>query len=252
MSVLRVARPWFSLVVVFIAWWWAGQAGWLNERILPGPLAVAKALVNLLGNGQLASALGASLPRVGWGLLIGVLSGLLLGFVSGYWRIGEDVIDRPVQALKAIPFTALTPLFILWFGIGEWPKILLVAVGVAVPLYLNTFSGIRGVDRKLIEVAHVYDRRALVIARDILLPGALPQILTGLRYGLSIGWVALIVAESIAASTGIGFLLTNARGYSQTDVVIVCILVYALLGLLTDLLVRQLERSLLRWRLAIH
>lgn len=252
MSLWRALRPWGSFIVVLILWWVSGQAGWLNERILPGPWSVAKAWWALLVNGQLFEALGASLPRVGWGLLIGVLSGLLAGFASGYWRVGEEIIDRPVQALKAIPFTALTPLFILWFGIGEWPKILLVAVGVAVPLYLNTFSGIRGVDRKLIEVARVYDPRPLVIARDILLPGALPQILTGLRYGLSIGWVALIVAESIAASTGIGFLLTNARGYSQTDVVIVCILVYALLGVLTDWLVRQLERSLLRWRLTLH
>ncbi|MFT4269235.1 MAG: ABC transporter permease [Xenophilus sp.] len=252
MSFARGARPWLSILFLLVVWWIAGQAGWLNTRILPGPWAVAKAFATLVGNGQLARALAASLPRVGWGLLIGAVSGVLLGFAAGYWRIGEDLIDRPLQALKAIPFTALTPLFILWFGIGELPKVLLVVVGVAVPLYLNTYSGIRGVDRKFVEVAHVYDGRSLVIARDILLPGALPHILTGLRYGLSIGWVALIVAESIAASTGIGFLLTNARQYSQTDVVIVCILVYALLGVITDLIVRQLERSLLRWRLAIH
>jgi sulfonate transport system permease protein len=251
MSFVRTTRPWFSLVFIGIVWWIAGQAGLLNERILPGPWNVAHAFGQLLVNGELALALEASLPRVGWGLLIGVTAGLLLGFASGYWHLGEDIIDRPLQALKAIPFTALTPLFILWFGIGELPKILLVAVGVAVPLYLNTFAGIRGVDYKLIEVAYVYDRRPLIIARDILLPGALPQILTGLRYGLSIGWVALIVAESIAASTGIGFLLTNARTYSKTDVVIVCILVYAFLGVLTDLIVRQLEHSLLRWRKSV-
>lgn len=249
---LRGLRPWLSIVAVLVIWWVADVFGALNPRVLPGPLAVATALVTIVSDGLLVEALAASLPRVGWGLLLGGLSGVFLGFCASYWRIGEDLIDRPVQAIKAIPFTALTPLFILWFGIEELPKILLVAVGVAVPLYLNTYSGIRGVDRKLIEVARVYDPRAWTIARDILLPGALPQILTGFRYGLSIGWVALIVAESIAASSGIGFLLTNARTYAQTDVVIVCILVYAFLGVLTDLIVRQLERSLLRWRPLLH
>ena len=206
----------------------------------------------LILDGRLGESIGASLPRAGLGIFFGVAAGVLLGFVAGYWRLGEDLVDRPMQVIRALPFTALTPLFILWFGIGELPKIMLVTVGVAVPLYINTYSGIRNVDRKLIEVAYVYDRRAWTIWRRVLLPGALPQILTGLRFGLGIGWIALIVAETVAASSGIGALMTTARQYSQTDVVIVCIVVYALLGVLTDLIVRWLEGYLLRWRSTIR
>lgn len=244
-------RPWLSIVAIFLVWEIAELAGRLNPRILPGPGVVAEAAWQIIINGRLGAALLASLPRVGIGLGIGVVAGIALGFVAGYWKIGEDVVDRPMQMLRAIPFTALTPLFILWFGIQELPKIMLVVVGAAVPMYINTFSGIRNVDRKLLEVAVVYDRRPWVIAWRVLLPGAMPQILTGLRYALAIGWVALIVAETIASSTGIGFLLTTARQYSQTGIVIVCIIVYALLGVITDLLVRYLEAYLLRWRRAI-
>jgi len=248
----RGLRPWLSLVAIVVLWQIADSAGWLNERILPGPSAVITAGWELIADGRLAEALGASVPRAGLGILFGVAAGVLLGFVAGYWRLGEDIVDRPMQVIRALPFTALTPLFILWFGIGELPKVMLVIVGVAVPLYINTYSGIRSVDRKLIEVAYVYDRRAWTIWRRVLLPGALPQILTGLRFGLGIGWIALIVAETVAASSGIGALMTTARQYSQTDVVIVCIVVYALLGVLTDLIVRWLEAWLLRWRSTIR
>lgn len=244
----RAARPWLSVVAILFGWYLLNALGLLNPSILPGPFEVAGAAWKLVVDGRLLEALGASLPRVAAGVGLGVTVGILLGVTSGYWRLGEDIIDRPMQMIRAIPFTALTPLFILWFGIEELPKVMLVFVGTMVPLYINTFSGIRNVDNKLIEVAAVYDPRPVTIALRILLPGALPQILTGLRYGLGLGWVALIVAETMAASSGIGFLLTTARQYSQTDVVIVCILLYALLGVLTDLVVRILERRLLQWR----
>lgn len=243
-------RPWLSVVAIVAGWHLADVVGLLNERILPGPTAVWDAAVRLVADGRLVEALGASLPRVGIGLAVGITVGTLLGLISGYWRLGEDIVDRPMQMVRAVPFTALTPLFILWFGIDELPKIMLVIVGTAVPLYINTFAGIRNVDRRLVEVAMVYDPGPVSIATRVLLPGALPQILTGLRYGLGIGWVALIVAETMAASSGIGFLLTTARQYSETDVVIVCIVLYALLGVITDLLVRWLEAWLLRWRVA--
>ncbi|MEL5990768.1 ABC transporter permease [Microbacterium phosphatis] len=202
----------------------------------------------LIADGELTAALAASLPRATIGTVAGAATGILLGFVAGSSRLGSDIVDRPMQMVRAVPFTALTPLFILWFGIGELPKIALVAVGTAVPLYLNTYAGIRGVDRHLVEVMRVLDAGRLMLWRKLLLPAALPQILTGLRFGLGIGWIALIVAETVAASSGIGFLLTTARQYSRTDVVIVCIVVYALLGVLTDLLVRLLEARLLSWR----
>lgn len=248
--VLLAIRPWLSVVAIVVVWHLADVAGALDDRILPGPTAVGEAAAGLVVDGRLVDALAASLPRVVIGLTLGVSIGTLLGLVSGYWRLGEDIVDRPMQMVRAVPFTALTPLFILWFGIDELPKIMLVLVGTAVPLYINTFAGIRNVDRRLVEVALVYDPRPASIATRVLLPGALPQILTGLRYGLGIGWVALIVAETMAASSGIGFLLTTARQYSETDVVIVCIVLYAMLGVITDLLVRWLEAWLLRWRVA--
>lgn len=244
----KALRPWFSTIALLVAWYTGSQLNLLNPRILPGPDTVAFAAYELIVDGRLTDALAASLPRVGIGLSIGVLVGISFGVLSGYWKLGEDVIDRPMQMLRAIPFTALTPLFILWFGIDELPKVMLVVVGTVVPLYINTYSGIRSVDHRLIEAASIYDARPVKLAIRVLLPGALPQVLSGLRYGLALGWVALIVAETMAASSGIGFLLTTARQYSQTDVVIVCIVLYALLGLVTDRIVKALENRLLAWR----
>lgn len=244
----RTLRPWASVLAVLALWWMADALGMLNERVLPGPAAICSALLDLTVNGRLGGAVLASLPRVLIGVTIGVASGIVLGLISGFWRLGEDLVDKPMQMIRAIPFTALVPLLILWFGIGEAPKIALVTVGTLVPLYVNTASGIKGVDRRLVEVAQLYRLSGPRTAMLVLLPAALPQILTGLRYGLGLAWVALIVAETVGANAGIGFLLTNARQYGHTSVVIVCILLYASLGVATDLIVRGLESHLLRWR----
>ncbi|KAB1644235.1 ABC transporter permease subunit [Gulosibacter chungangensis] len=241
-------RPWLSVLVVLAIWQFADVLGWLNERVLPGPGAIWSAFFDLAVGGQLGQAILASLPRVLIGMTVGILSGTLLGLVSGFWRLGEDLVDKPMQMVRAIPFTALVPLFILWFGIDEAPKIALVIVGTAVPLYINTSSGIKSVDRRLLELAQLYRLSSFQTALQVLIPAALPQILAGLRHGLGLAWVALIVAETIGANAGVGFLLTTARQYGQTDVVIVCILLYAALGVLTDLIVRGLETYLLRWR----
>ena len=181
---------------------------------------------------------------------MGLLLAITIGVASGFSHIGELVVDKPIQMARAIPFTALVPLFILWFGIGEESKIFLVAWAVFVPLYLNTFSGIRNVDRRLVEVARVYKLSALEISFRVLLHGALPSVLVGLRYSLGLGWAVLIVAESVNAKSGIGAMLSTARQYAQTDVVLLCISLYAVLGLLTDAFVRALEIRLLRWRSA--
>ena len=236
------------MIAVLALWQAADSLGWLNERVLPGPSAIWQSFVDLLVNGQLGSALLASLPRVLIGMTVGILAGIILGLVSGFWKIGEDIVDKPMQMIRAVPFTALVPLFILWFGIDEAPKIALVIVGTLVPLYVNTYSGITGVDRRLVELAQVYRVNAVKTALQVLIPAALPQILTGLRYGLGLAWVALIVAETVGANDGIGFLLTNARQYGQTGVVLVCIILYAALGVITDQIVRVLESTLLRWR----
>lgn len=244
----RALRPWLSVILVLALWQLADVLGWLNERVLPGPGAIWSAFLDLSLSGQLGQAILASLPRVLIGMTVGITSGIVLGLISGFWRLGEDLVDKPMQMIRAIPFTALVPLFILWFGIDEAPKIALVIVGTAVPLYINTSSGIKGVDRRLAELARLYRLSSPHIAVQVLIPAALPQILAGLRNGLGLAWVALIVAETIGANDGIGFLLLTARQYGQTDVVIVCILLYAALGVITDLIVRGLEAYLLRWR----
>lgn len=244
----RAIRPWISVIVLLAAWQVADALNVLNPNVLPGPTAIFQAAWELTATGALGSALLASLPRVVIGLSLGILIGVGFGLVAAFSRVGADLIDRPMQMIRAIPFTAWVSLFILWFGIGELPKLMLVFVGTAIPLYINTYTGVRNVDTNLIELGRVYRHGLVSIAANILLPGALPTILAGLRQSAAIAWIALIVAETVATNQGIGFLLTNARQFSQTDIVIVCILLYAALGLLTDWLVRLIEGRMLAWR----
>jgi sulfonate transport system permease protein len=243
-------RPWLSIVVIVLVWYACAVTGVLSPNTLPGPHRILLTGWRKVVDGTLPQALLVSLGRVASGAAIGVAAGLVLGVVSGFSRIGEDVVDRPVQMVRTIPFTALVPLFILWFGLGETPKVLLIVVASAVPVYVNTFAGVRNVDRKLVEVAHLYRLGRLHTARTVLLPGALPSVLTGLRFALGNAWIAVIIAETVNSDAGIGFVLINAQQFIQTDIVVLCIAVYAVLGLLTDWLVRVLERSLLSWRSA--
>ena len=198
--------------------------------------------------GELQHHLWVSLGRAVKGLVIGVTLGTALAVVSGLWRLGEDLIDAPMQMLRTLPFVALVPLFILWFGIGDEAKIALIILGTAFPMYINTFAGIRGVDAKLVEAAKTVGLSRWGLIKDVVLPGALPSALVGLRYSMTISVLALVVAEQINASAGIGYLITNARDFLQTDVIVVGLLVYALLGIGADLIVRLLERKLLGWR----
>jgi sulfonate transport system permease protein len=181
------------------------------------------------------------------GLVIGGGLGLLLGLATGSFRMAETLLDSSLQMLRNIPALALIPLVILWFGIDESAKLFLVAVGVFFPIYLNTFHGIRAVDKGLIEMARSYGLSGWQLYRQVILPGALPSILVGLRFALGLMWVLLIVAETISAQAGIGYLTMNAREFLQTDVVLVGIILYALLGKLADVLARGLERAWLRW-----
>ncbi|MDM0018860.1 ABC transporter permease subunit [Variovorax saccharolyticus] len=237
-----------STAALLLAWQAASAAGWLSPRTLPGPDRLLATAWSMLQDGSLPHALAISLSRVVQGAILGGMAGVAAGIFAGFSRLGEDIVDKPMQMLRTIPFTALVPLFILWFGIDETPKVLLVAFGVAVPLYINTFGGIRNVDVKLVEVARVARMGRLAIALRVLLPAALPTLLVGLRFALGLAWVAVIIAETVGADSGIGFLLTNARQFVRTDVMLVCVAVYALLGLATDYLVRILERLLLSWR----
>ena len=239
--------PWIVPVLLIAVWQFASQVGWLSSRILPEPWAVAKAAWGLAVSGELWTHVQVSLGRAVTAFAVGGGLGLLLGLLTGTFRTAETLLDTTLQMIRNIPALALIPLVILWFGIEETSKIFLVAVGVFFHVYLNTFHGIRSVDKGLIEMAKSYGLSGWSLYRDVILPGALPSILVGVRFSLGLVWVLLIVAETISAQSGIGYMTMNAREFLQTDVVLVGILLYALLGKLADVLSRLLERYWLRW-----
>jgi sulfonate transport system permease protein len=246
----RVARsfvPWLVPALILVIWQLLSSAGIIAERVLPAPLSVAEAGWKLLTQGDLLVDVAISARRALIGLLIGGGIGFVLGLVNGFFPWGARLLDSSVQMGRNIPHLALIPLVILWFGIGETARIFLVAIGVAFPIYINTYHGVRSVDAGLIEMSKTYGLTTWQMFRQVILPGALPSILVGLRYALGIMWLTLIVAETIAATSGIGYVTMNAREFLQTDVLVLGILLYALLGKLADVAARGLERQLLAW-----
>ncbi|MFY1854918.1 aliphatic sulfonate ABC transporter permease SsuC [Achromobacter xylosoxidans] len=239
--------PWLVPALILGLWQLAAQAGWLSSRILPAPSAVAAAAWSLAVSGELWQHVRISALRALWGLLLGGGLGLALGLLNGSSRTAETLLDTTLQMIRNIPVLALIPLVILWFGIEETAKLALLSLGVFFPVYLNTFHGIRSVDPALIEMGRSYGLTGWRLYRDVILPGALPSILVGLRFALGLVWVILIVTETISAQSGIGYMTMNAREFLQTDVVLLGILLYALLGKAADTLARLLECRLLRW-----
>jgi sulfonate transport system permease protein len=239
--------PWLGPLMLLVAWELAARFGGLSPHILPAPTKVAATAVKLIQNGQLIPDMGISLLRAAIGFAIGGSVGFTLGIVVGFSRLAETLLDRTIQMLRAIPFLAALPLVIVWLGIGEGAKIFLVALGVTFPIYINTVLGIRQVDPKLLELGRVRGLSSLQMVRRIILPGALPSILTGVRYALATAWLALVVAETIAASSGIGFLAMDAREFLRTDVIVLAIVIYAGIGVTADAIARLLERRLLAW-----
>ncbi|WP_405813799.1 ABC transporter permease [Streptomyces sp. NBC_01390] len=235
-------------LLLLALWQVLSSTGALTADILASPERIAEVGRDLIADGSLGNAMGTSLQRVALGLLLGTVIGTGLALVSGLFRVGEDLVDAPVQMLRTVPFVGLIPLFIIWFGIGEAPKIAIITLGVTFPLYLNVYAGIRGVDAQLIEAGESLGLSRWGLVRHVVLPGALPGAMTGLRYSLGIAWLALVFAEQINADAGIGFLMVQARDFLRTDVIVVCLIVYAFLGLLADFVVRSLERLLLQWR----
>jgi sulfonate transport system permease protein len=235
-------------VLILVVWQALDSFGWINSRLMPSPVMVAEAFWQLLVTGQLLGNLWVSLVRVMIGLGIGVALGTIFGLFAGLSRLGEDTIDSTLQMVRTLPHLALIPLFILWFGIGETPKIALIALGTVFPIYLNLFAGIRAVDRKIIEAASTLDLTRSEIIWNVVLPGALPSFLVGLRYAVGIAWLTLVVAEQVNANSGIGYLVMNARDFLETDVIFVGLIIYAILGLTTDQMVRAIERRALAWR----
>ncbi len=239
--------PWLLPLLILAAWEYSARSGLLSTRVLPEPWAVVKAAWHLVQTGEMWANLKVSAGRAFAGLAIGGGLGLLLGLLTGLFVPAQVALDSTLQMLRNIPPLAMIPLVILWFGIDEGAKLFLVALGVFFPLYLNTFHGIRTVDRNLIEMARSYGLSGWRLYRDVILPGALPSILVGLRFSLGLMWVLLIVAETISSSSGIGYMTMNAREFLQTDVVLVGILLYALLGKAADVAAKGLERLCLRW-----
>jgi sulfonate transport system permease protein len=239
--------PWVVPVGLIALWQIASSLGWLSTRVLPAPSEVIKAAWTLAASGELWTHVKVSAGRALAGLAIGGGLGLAFGLLTGSVRFFETLLDSTIQMVRNIPALALIPLVILWFGIDETAKLFLISVSVFFPIYINTFHGIRNVDPGLIEMGRTYGLSRWQLYREVILPGALSSILVGLRFSLGLMWVILIVAETISAQSGIGYLTMNAREFLQTDVVLVGILLYALLGKLADVFARGLERYWLRW-----
>ena len=244
---LRPLVPWIVPVLVVLAWQLGCDAGWITRRTLPSPLGIAQAAWVLARSGELFHHAAISCERAFAGFAIGGALGLAFGLLNGMSPLAARLLDTTLQMLRNIPHLAIIPLVILWFGIGEEAKIFLVSIGVLFPVYINTYHGVRTIDPTLVEMARVYGLGPLALFWRIILPGALPSIFVGLRYGLGIMWLTLIVAETISASSGIGYMTMNAREFLQTDVVLLGIIIYALLGKLSDVVTKFCERAALAW-----
>jgi len=239
--------PWIVPVLVVVLWELATRTGLLSSRILPAPSSVIFTAIRLASTGELFVNIGISSGRAISGFLVGGSLGFLFGLLNGFSRLAEKLFDTSLQMFRTIPHLALIPLVILWFGIGDQARLFLVSLGVFFPMYLNTFHGIRSVDPNLIEMGKVYGLKTPQLLWHIVFPGALAGILVGVRYSLGIMWLTLIVAETIAADSGLGYMAMNAREFMQTDVVVLSIFIYALLGKLADFIARTLEAKLLSW-----
>jgi sulfonate transport system permease protein len=250
-AVVKKRSQWLRALspLALLALWQIGCAtGFISSRTLAAPSQVIASFMDLTADGALQHHLIVSLGRVAKGMAVALLVGGCLALAAGLSRAGEYIIDAPMQMLRTLPVLALIPFFIIWFGIGEVPKVALVAVAAVFPIYLTLYAGIRGVDPKLVELAKVIglSRRGLI--RHVILPGALPTALVGVRYSLGISWLILVAAEQVNATSGIGYLMNDARDFMRIDILVVGLLIYACLGLVVDIFVRWLERRLLGWR----
>lgn len=239
--------PWFFPLLLLLGWQIFSAAGAIPERILPAPTQVMGSAVELLATGELFSHVSISLGRALTGFLIGGILGFLFGLLNGVFRISELLFDTSIQMLRNIPHLALIPLVILWFGIDETSKIFLVSLGVLFPIYINTYHGIKSVDKGLIEMGRAYGLKGTALFFSIILPGAMSSILVGVRFSLGVMWLTLIVAETISAHSGIGYMAMNAREFMQMDVIVLSILLYASFGKISDVIAKYFEGKLLKW-----
>ncbi|MDR6869307.1 sulfonate transport system permease protein [Bosea sp. BE125] len=244
--------PWLLPLAILVVWQAASRLGFIAANVLPAPSDVLAAGWRLTLNGQLAENIAVSFKRAISGFLLGGSLAFALGLFNGLSKTSERVTDTTIQMVRNIPNLALIPLVILWFGIEEEAKLFLTSLGVFFPIYINTFHGVRTVDSQLVEMGRSYGMSNFELFRRVILPGALPSIFVGVRYALGIMWLTLIVAETIAASSGIGYMAMNAREFMLVDVVVLAIVIYAALGKLADSVVRLLERLCLSWHPAFQ
>jgi sulfonate transport system permease protein len=244
----RLARRVVGPLAVVGLWQLVCSLGVFTSVEVASPVAVIDAGRQLWDQGVLQSNLLISLLRVVEGLALGVAAGVALAVICGLFWLGEDLLDPVIQAARAVPILGLVPLAIIWFGVGETPKVFLIALGCTFPVYINTYAAIRGVDMKLVEAGQTFGLSRWGLVQRVILPGALPGFLTGLRFALVGSWIIDVVAEEINAQSGLGYLINQAQTTNRTDIMFLCLGIYAILGLLTDVVVRVLERTLLRWR----
>ncbi|WP_203664217.1 ABC transporter permease subunit [Lacticaseibacillus sp. 53-4] len=240
--------PWLIPVILILIWQLAATAGWVNSKLLPSPLAVVQDGVRLWQTGELPKNISISLYRATTGFVIGGLAGFVLGLANGLSKISRLLFDSTIQMLRNIPHLSLIPLVIILLGIGETAKISLVTIGVMFPIYINTFHGISSVDPNLIEMGKSYGLTKRQLFTKIIFPGALPTILVGVRYALGVMWTTLIVAETISSNSGIGYMASNAQEFMDMETVLLCIVIYALLGKVSDLIAKALEDLCLDWQ----
>lgn len=239
--------PWVIPIIIVIIWQLVATLELVTASLFPSPLSVLTSGWELIASGELLRHVLASLSRASIGMVIGGFIGFALGILNGLSTTSFRLTDTSVQMIRNIPHLALLPLVIVWLGIDEGAKIFLVTIGVLFPIYINTYHGIRNVDPGFIEMGKMYNLKGWQLFKHILLPGALPSIFVGLRYALGVMWLTLIVAETIPTEEGIGYLATNAREFMQTDIIILCIVIYALLGKLADIIAHFGEKKALKW-----
>ena len=244
---LRTLRRLVVPAALLLLWQVVVELGVYSRGQLPAPLDVLRAARELQSIGLLLPNIWASVERVLIGFAWGSAIALLLGLAVGFSRTVEDLVAPTLQAVRAVPSLAWVPLFVLWFGIGEQPKLIIVALGAFFPIFTNLVAGVRQIDRKLIEVGRAYGLRGFALVREVMLPASLPSLLTGLRLGLAQGWLFLVAAELIASSRGLGFLLIDSSNTGRADITVMAIILLALLGKTSDWLLQLLERRLLRW-----
>ncbi|TDW89855.1 MULTISPECIES: ABC transporter permease [Kribbella] len=235
-------------VLLLVVWSIGSATGWIDQRVLSAPWTVVTTAGDLIADGRLQSNLWTSAQRALIGLAFGIVLGVVLALISGLSRLGEAVLDGPIQIKRAIPSLALLPLLILWLGIGESMKIVTILLGVFVPIYIHTHNGLRTIDSRYVELAQTVGLSQWEFVRRVVLPGALPGFLLGLRFAVTGAWLSLVVVEQINSTSGIGYMMELARTYGQTDIIIVGLVVYGILGLLSDAVVRLIQRRALSWR----